>query len=89
MRRIDVQSTGTDDDAPRERSASVVLRGPGPDGELLVASADDVTFPAVWEAGDRVYDVEVWRDGALVATVPPRSDEVDASFAEHESRLEL
>jgi hypothetical protein len=40
----------------------------------------------VWLAEARVYDVEVWQDGELVATVPPRSDEVDAAFDEHERR---
>ncbi len=54
--------------------------------QVALASAEDVTFPAVWLDGDRVYDVEVWHDGSLVATVPPQSEEVDASFAEHERR---
>jgi hypothetical protein len=34
----------------------------------------------VWLDGERVYDVEVRRDGT------PRSPEVDASFDEHERR---
>ena len=86
MRRIDVRSTGGQDSKPDRRAAEVVLRGEGADGELVVSSADDVTFPAVWQDGDRVYDVEIWRDGELVATVPPRSPEVDAAFDEHERR---
>jgi hypothetical protein len=45
-----------------------------------------VTFPAVWLDGERIYDVEVRRSGAVVATVPPRSPDVDASFDEHERR---
>ena len=57
--------------------------------EVVLCSAEDVTFPAVWLDDERVYDVEVWQDNALVAAVPPRSDEVDASFAEHERRRSI
>jgi len=86
MRRIDLQSTSPGEGSAPRQAAAVLLRGVGPDGELVVSSADDVTFPAVWQAGERVYDVEIWKDGELVATVPPRSDDVDASFDEHERR---
>jgi len=54
--------------------------------DLQLRSEDDVTFPAVWLDGQRIYDVEVRRGGAVVATVPPRSPDVDASFDEHERR---
>jgi hypothetical protein len=53
---------------------------------LEIASAKDVTYPAVWHKGQRLYDVEVWLDEELVVTVPPRSEQVDASFDEHERR---
>lgn len=53
---------------------------------LEIASAKDVTYPAVWHKGQRLYDVEVWLDEELVVSVPPRSDQVDASFDEHERR---
>ena len=83
MRRIDL-TTGATDAHDKPRGRGVVLHGETPDGELRVSSRDDITFPAVWVAGERVYDVEVWQDGELVATVPPQSTEVDASFDEHE-----
>lgn len=76
MQRIDITS---------ERR-SIAIDGESAGGDLQVASEKDVTFPAVWKDGERVYDVEVWRDGELLATVPPRSDDVDASFEEHERR---
>jgi len=89
MRRIDLQSTSPGSDEARQHAADVVMRGATPEGEVVVISAHNVTFPGVWRDGERVYDVEVWRDGELVATVPPASDEVDASFGEHESRSDL
>ena len=76
MMRIDTTEDWTD----------VTVDGTASSAELQVASEEDVTFPGVWLDGERVYDVEVWRAGSLVATVPPRSDDVDASFAEHERR---
>ena len=86
MRRIDVRTTSPDSASAGRNAPAVLLRGATDDGELLVSSSGDVTFPAVWQGGERVYDVEVWKDGELVATVPPRSAEVDASFDEHERR---
>jgi hypothetical protein len=88
MRRIDVRATDPDNDA-RLQASTVVMRGDGPDGEVVVRSSDEVTYPGVWQEGERVYDVEVWRDGELVATVPPRSDDVDASFDQHERHADL
>jgi hypothetical protein len=76
MRRIDVTRS----------DAGLELVGDNSGAAFALASEDDVTFPAVWLDGERVYDVEIWRDGELIATVPPRSDEVDAAFDEHESR---
>jgi hypothetical protein len=84
MRRIDVRSTDQARGEDGRQAAAVPMHGP--EGEVLVASAEDVTFPAVWQGDERLYDVEIWRDGELVATVPPRSDDVDASFEEHERR---
>jgi len=79
MKRIDVTETSgrlqQASDDPNQNMREVVL-----------SSAEDVTFPAVWRDDERLYDVEIWRDGRLVAAVPPRSDDVDASFAEHERR---
>ena len=75
MRRIDVSSDGR-----------VSVDGKETGEQFGLASEDDVTFPGVWLDGERQYDVEVWRDGALAAAVPPRSDDVDASFQEHERR---
>jgi hypothetical protein len=76
MKRIDVKRS----------DAGLELVGDHSCTDFALASEDDVTFPAVWMDGERVYDVEVWRDGELIATVPPRSDDVDAAFDEHESR---
>jgi len=76
MTRIDLDTSG----------ALAAVDGRDADGDLQVASEADVTFPAVWQDGRRLYDVEVWRDGEVIATVPPRSDDVDACFAEHERR---
>jgi hypothetical protein len=76
MTRIDITSSG----------ALVAVDGADADGELQIASEQDVTFPGVWKDGQRIYDVEVWRDGEVIVTVPPQSEEVDASFAEHERR---
>lgn len=76
MRRIDVTRS----------DAGLELAGDSSGTDFALASEDDVTFPAVWLDGERVYDVEIWRDGELIATVPPRSDDVDAAFDEHESR---
>jgi len=75
MKRIDVSSDG-----------GVSVDGTESSGRFELASEDDVTFPGVWLDGERQYDVEVWRDGSLVAAVPPASDEVNASFEEHERR---
>ena len=75
MRRMDVSSDGR-----------VSVDGTDTDERFELASEDDVTFPGVWLGGERQYDIEVWRDGALAAAVPPRSDDVDASFQEHERR---
>jgi len=86
MRRIDVRRRDDREDGGKQLGKGVVLTGTTDDGELRVASEDDVTFPGVWLAEARLYDVEVWQDGELVATVPPRSDEVDAAFDEHERR---
>jgi hypothetical protein len=63
MRRIDVT----------ESDAGLELVGDNSDADFVLASEDDVTFPAVWLEGERIYDVEIWRD-------------VDAAFDEHESR---
>ena len=71
---------------PLERPTIVSAEGADITGEIDLASSDDVTFPAVWKDGERMYDVEVWHDGQLVATVPPPSEDVNASFAEHERR---
>lgn len=49
-----------------------------------MSSEPDITFPAVWLDGRRVYAVEVWREDGLVLAVPPQSDEVDRAFDEHE-----
>jgi hypothetical protein len=87
MRRIDVRRH--EDHGGKQLGKGVVLTGDTDEGELRMASEDDVTFPAVWVAEKRVYDVEVWQDGELVATVPPQSDEVDAAFDEHERRGRL
>ena len=76
MRRIDVVQTDDGLEGVGEHAGT----------RFEMASENDVTFPAVWLDDQRVYDVEVWRDGELVATVPPRSDDVDAAFAEHERR---
>ena len=86
MRRIDVRRREDREQSGKQRGKGVVLTGSTDDGELRVASEDDVVFPGVWLAETRVYDVEVWQDGELVATVPPQSDEVDAAFDEHERR---
>jgi hypothetical protein len=69
-----------------ESDAGLELVGDNSDADFVLASEDDVTFPAVWLEGERIYDVEIWRDDELIATVPPRSDDVDAAFDEHESR---
>ena len=86
MRRIDVRRREDREHGRKQLGKGVVLTGSTDDGELRVASEDDVTFPAVWLDDVRVYDVEVWQDGELVATVPPQSPEVDAAFDEHERR---
>jgi hypothetical protein len=74
--RIDTNEDGT----------VVQVDGQDATADLRLRSEDDVTFPAVWLDGERIYDVEVRRNGAVVATVPPRSPDVDASFEEHERR---
>ena len=86
MRRIDVRRRDDRELGGKQLGKGVVLVGSTDEGELRVSSEDDVVFPGVWLADARVYDVEVWQDGELVATVPPQSDEVDAAFDEHERR---
>ena len=86
MRRIDVRRREDREHEGKQLGKGVVLISSTDDGELRVASEDDVVFPGVWLGETRVYDVEVWQDGELVATVPPQSDEVDAAFDEHERR---
>lgn len=65
---------------------TVRIDGTVSDVDVETASAEDVTFPGVWLDGARQYDVELWRADSLVAAVPPASEEVDASYTEHERR---
>ena len=75
MRRIEIH-----DEDGRQFSVDGVKS----EQELKLSSRDDVTFPGVWLDGERVYDVEVWQGDQLLLAVPPRSDDVDQSFDEHE-----
>jgi hypothetical protein len=59
--RIDTNEDGKD----------LQVDGQDSTADFQLRSQDDVTFPAVWLDGQRVYDVEVRSDGAVVATVPP------------------
>jgi hypothetical protein len=49
MRRIDVTRS----------DAGLELAGDNSGTDFALASEDDVTFPAVWLDGERVYDVEM------------------------------
>lgn len=76
MRRIEIRGQGGE---------QVVTVDGHPTAMRFEMSSDPaITFPAVWLDGERVYAVEVWREDGLLLAVPPRSDDVDRAFEEHE-----
>lgn len=42
--------------------------------------------PLVWLRGERVYDAELWLDGAFVGYVPGHDGEVEAAYADAERK---
>lgn len=43
--------------------------------------------PLVWLRGERVYDVELWLDGAFVGYVPGHDGDVEAAYAAAERKI--
>lgn len=76
MRRIEIRG----DDGPRV----VTVDGEPTGMRFEMSSEDNITFPAVWLDGKRVYAVEVWGEEGLLLSVPPQSDDVDRAFDQHE-----